>query len=142
MPHISFKIFVNDTNGNQIIQKEGGEEAIKKILSIEYRGYTSTVRKKGEPDNEIYNGSYRFSPAISYTDDGKPKVIRFGSFAPEMNYKDETFTLIWSDGTKDIVKLNTYVSEKNDIYNYTATINGLSLEWEDPYTPIIRKTIK
>lgn len=148
-PVIYFKIIATDIDGNQIIQKEGGEEAIKEILSIEYLGHTSTVRKKGDPYNEKFLGTgkfgaiYTLSPFISYTDN-KPETILFGRFIPEHNYKDETFTLIWSDGTRDVVKFSTNVSYKNKKYNYNcnATINGLPFEWEDPYTPIIRKTIK
>ena len=134
MVQIVFEIIVTDKDGNIIVQQENGEETIKGLLSVEYHGYTATVKKAGEPSNG------QLHPYISYFDN-KPVSVRFGFFPPELNYKDETFTLIWSDGARDVVKFSTYVAKDKDIYNYSATINGSPLTWEDSFTPVIRKTI-
>ncbi|EXY94109.1 putative lipoprotein [Bacteroides fragilis str. 3998 T(B) 4] len=39
-------------------------------------------------------------------------MLSFGEFSPEHQYKGETFTIHWGDGTKDVVKFDLYITWK------------------------------
>lgn len=44
--------------------------------------------------------------------EAKERVLSFGEFSPEHQYKGETFTIHWGDGTKDVVKFDLYITWK------------------------------
>lgn len=80
---------------------------------------------------------------MGYDNNGNRTRILYGFFFADKNYKDETFTLKWKDGTQDIVKFSS--SWKYDEYfNKEAFFNGSEItEWgESGVTQTIRKTIK
>jgi hypothetical protein len=39
-------------------------------------------------------------------------MLRFGEFGPNYDYKGETFTIHWGDGTSDEVKFDLYITWK------------------------------
>ncbi len=137
-PIITFEIVITDADGNLIIQSENGEEKIRELLTIEHRGHTVTLQKQGESKAFAEDPFY-----VSYDLYGNPTKILYGFFFASKNYKDETFTLKWKDGTQDIVKFSA--SWKYDEYfNHEAFFNGTEItEWgTSGVNPTIRKTIK
>ncbi len=137
-PIITFEIVVTDADGNVIIKGENGEERIRELLTIEYQGYTSSLKKKGE---QRASNEQPFHAV--YDKDNNPTSITYGFFFSSKNYKDETITLKWKDGTQDIVKFSTSYKYA-EYFNKSASLNGTEItEWgEDGVTPIIRKIIK
>ena len=64
-------------------------------------------------DNVIqsrYNMPMPWALRLFETKDGQ-LVLGFGEFGPEEDYRNETFTIYWADGTKNTVNFNLYVKE-------------------------------
>ena len=142
LPPVIFEIIITDSDGNIIVEQDGGDEIIKNMLSIEWHEHISSVKEEGDELEFIRIGDKylaELAPFIGRLFDN-PKTVYCGLFYPEDNYRDETFKLIWNDGTTDIVKFSTYVDEKIG-FSFSATINGIPLDVEDKHLPIIHKTL-
>ncbi len=135
-PIITFDVIITDADGNLIIQEENGKEKIRELLTIEHCGHTATLN--GEM------GPYSTDPFyVGYDLNGNLTKIFYGFFSAHKNYKDETFTLKWKDGTQDVVRFSASW-KYNESFKKEAFFNGTEItEWgESGVTPIIRKTIK
>lgn len=108
------------------------------IVKVEYNGNIypiSWVEEKSKEIKSRYNAPRPLSLgvlAFSWEVDEDAKSIykfddyrlSFGEFSPTENYKEETFKLLWSDGTNNIFKFDCYIDwakknkpvVHNDIY--------------------------
>lgn len=85
---------------------------------VEYKDKKYPVIEFGDKDflyqdNVIqsrYNMPMPWALRLFETKDGQ-HVLGFGEFGPEENYRNETFTIFWADGTKNTVNFDLYVNK-------------------------------
>ena len=83
---------------------------------VEHRNTKYPVIRLGDKDfvydtDEIksrYNMPYPWALRLFKTDKGR-YVLKFGEFGPEEQYKNETFTIHWGDGSNNTISFNLYL---------------------------------
>ena len=96
---------------------------------VEHRDKKYAVIKLGDAGyaypNDVIQSRYLlpkpWALRLFKTEDGQ-YVLRFGEFGPVENYKDETFTIHWADGTSNIVSFNLYL--KGDDVRKNSKLDG------------------
>ncbi len=61
-----------------------------------------------------YNMPKALALRTMYSSDKDIIYLCFGEFSPQSNYKNETFTIDWGDGTTDEIKFNLYITWKGN----------------------------
>ena len=110
---------VTDSKGNDLLNPEYSGNILKNNVTITYDNQTFK-------SNDIELRLYLPEPLAirkSYNQNLKKHLLTFGEFTPIDNLKNETFTIDWGDGTKDVVKFDLY------------------MEWPNIYTPQIYKKL-
>ncbi len=112
-----FLIYANDSEtGKNLFDPQTQNNLLDKGVWVTYKDETYNIVPYTCPQNErSTKATYcpplalRSYPAESLYD--APKLcLGFGNFAPERNYRNETFTIHWADGTTDVVKFDCYIT--------------------------------
>ncbi len=114
-------IQVTDALGNDLLNSAVPGNLISRDIVVEYRGkpYTKGVETKANMPK--WNGLRPY-----YVEQQDKYVLLFGEFGPNRNYKGETFTIDWGDGTKDTVKFDLYITWKDyrPTVHFATSLNG------------------
>ena len=96
----------------KIVDKDGGVDKIKDLVSIEYKG------KEYSPQ-ELSSNPYvnpKMNPVFSIMPNGQsPRYLCFGLFSLQSIKGNVWFTIKWKDGSKDVVEI-TESSGKVEFY--------------------------
>ncbi|KAA6343252.1 hypothetical protein EZS27_009044 [termite gut metagenome] len=97
---------VADNSGNDLLNPETGGNILEKEITVEYQG---KIFKRAEADTRL-NVPMPLGLRMYYYEPAQATVLSFGEFSPTKNYKGESFTINWGDGTKDIIKFDLYIT--------------------------------
>lgn len=95
---------VTDNMGNNLLDSDVEGNMLENDIYIEYAG--KTYRRTALKDNMPMPLDLR---TIRYGEDNTI-FLSFGEFSPTRNYKNESFTIHWGDGTKDVIKFDLYIT--------------------------------
>ena len=127
---------VTDSKGNDLLDPEYPGNILKNNITITYNNQTFKSN-----DIELrYLPPYPLAIRKVYNEFLKKNLLTFGEFTPQDNFNNESFTVDWGDGTKDVVKFDLYIEWPNvyspkvyrklylnedeiDIENYSFMIN-------------------
>jgi len=115
----NINFIVTDSKGNDLLDPDYTGNILKNNITITYNDKTFK-------SNDI---ELRYLPAEPlairkiYSEFLKKNLLAFGEFTPVENFKNETFTINWGDGTIDVVKFDLYI------------------EWPNIYTPVINQKL-
>ena len=104
---------VTDSKGNDLLNPEYAGNILKNNITITYNNQTF----KYNYVELRYNMPYPLAIRKVYNEYLNKNLLTFGEFTPADNFKNETFTIDWGDGTKDVVTFDLYI------------------EWPNIYTP-------
>lgn len=82
---------------------------------ITYKNKTFNIVDWNYPENGtratyVRPLALRYYPANENSSVHKKLLLGFGEFSPTSDYRNETFTIHWADGTSDEVKLDCYIT--------------------------------
>lgn len=101
-------------------------------ISIDYKGknYKAKIDDGGHT-----RATWARPLALRYTDLEKNKVkFTFGEFRPDDNYRNESFTINWQDGSKDVITFDLYITwwtQRDPIFHFKISLNGVKQNLTD-----------
>ena len=129
----SINFMVTDTDGHDLLSPHFNGNILNNDITVTYNN--NKYIKKSE--NEI---TLRFlmpqELAIRTIHDeiNKKNYISFGEFTPCDDFKNETFTIDWGDGTKDEIKFDLYITwdnPKKPVINKRLLVNGKEIKTDE-----------
>lgn len=104
-------------------------------ISIDYKG--KNFRAKIDAGGHT-RATWARPLALRYTDFVNNKAhFTFGEFRPDNNYKNESFTINWQDGSKDVITFSVYITwkRKKPTVHFKIALNGVKQNLENGYWP-------
>ncbi len=128
----SIMFVVTDAEGNNLLDKDVEGNILDNAITVKYRNkkYTLEKPRRTEPDEEDgedsgeetgyetgkpqtrYNMPRELGLRLCRYTDGV-QFLEFGEFSPQSHYTNETFTIEWGDGTKDVISFDLYITWAN-----------------------------
>ena len=108
----NINIIVLDEEGNDLLDHNNPENILNNEITVVYNN--NKYAKKYE--NEITLRALtpqKLAIRTIHDEKNNKHYIAFGEFSPTENFKSETFTIDWGDGTKDEIKFDLYITWKN-----------------------------
>lgn len=105
----NIRFLITDADGNNMMDPEFEGNILDNGVYAEYNGenyhlMTELPQTRAEmPHWWGLSSSLIFSPT-------QPVKMLFGEFSPTSDYRGETFTIHWGDGTSDVVKFDMYIT--------------------------------
>ena len=106
---------VTDKKGNDLLNPNYSGNILNNNITVTYNGLSYK-------SNGIELRLLLPSPLAirnTYSEYLNKYLLTFGEFSPIDSFKNETFTIDWGDGTKDVVKFDLYI------------------EWPNMYSPVV-----
>lgn len=122
---INFYITVQDAEGNNLLSPQTEGNILNQDIKAIYRGKEYGLN---EPvaDTKAYLATM-YGLRTWETEDGS-YLLSFGELQGESTYKDETLTLDWGDGTRDVITFSsrlTWKSPEDPEFNRHFYLNGV-----------------
>ena len=108
---INYNIYfsVKDAAGANLLDPQVSSNLLANEITVEYEGKTFPLENSVDTR---FNMPRSLGLRKELLGKEKKRVLSFGEFSPEHQYKGETFTIHWGDGTKDVVKFDLYITWK------------------------------
>lgn len=123
VPPLILYICVTDENGNNLLDPEVEGNITNEEITAIYGGKTFFKDVPSEkPKLKYYLASFRGL----YTDWRKELgvCLCFGEFFGDVNYDNEEVTIVWSDGTKDVLTFSQKVDDNDTKRSNEFLLNG------------------
>lgn len=111
---VNYSIYfsVRDANGINLLDPTAVGNILGNGITIEYKGKVFPL-KDSEIDTRFnMPRSLALRKSELLKENKSVPVLSFGEFSPEYNYQNESFTINWGDGTKDVVQFDLYITWK------------------------------
>jgi hypothetical protein len=128
---------VVDNSGNDLLNPETRGNIVEKDITVEYNG---KKYKRGDVETR-FNMPRSLGLRSHYYEPVRATVLSFGEFSPTKNYRGESLTINWGDGTQDIIKFDLHITWKNHdpTVHKIIYLNGKQYSNESFLIKIVRK---
>ena len=108
---INYNIYfsVKDAAGNNLLDPQVASNILGNEITVEYGDKSFPLENSVDTR---FNMPRPLGLRKEVLGEAKERVLSFGEFSPEHQYKGETFPIHWGDGTKDVVKFDLYITWK------------------------------
>lgn len=125
---INFTFFVQDEQGNDLLSPLTEGNILGQDIKATYRGKEYKLNELTLPNTKAYLATL-YGLHIVEREDGS--CLCFGELQGEDTYEDETITLDWGDGTRDVITFSsrlTWNSPEDPEFDRHFYLNGVEQE--------------
>lgn len=136
----SIPISVINEAGNDLLDSTVVGNILKNDIILTYKTKEFKIEKRPATETR-FNMPEPLGLRLRHTTYQPVYYLTFGEFSPAKNYKAETFTINWGDGTTDVIKFDIYITwkSKNEPEVHTAVYLNNKLYEKEGLIQIIKK---
>ena len=126
---INFYMTVQDAEGNDLLSPTTEGNILNQDIKAIYQGKEYKLNELALPDTKAYLATL-YGLHVVETEDGR-SLLCFGELQGDDTYEDETITLDWGDGTRDIITFSsrlTWNSPEDPEFDRHFYLNGVEQE--------------